>query len=508
MKKIVTYVFAGLLGFAACETTMGMNVAAILQQRDPKNGNTALHAAVKKGHISIVKDLLLPRCTANDVNAVNNDGWAALHFAAKEGDLDMFNLLLGHPGVKINIADNKRETPLHLAIENWNNNIASVLILTPGIDVNALTTAGRSPLSLAAKKGNAEIVQLLLNDPNINPNIADGFSNSALHSAIDKANADEEDIQTALLLINDGRVDVNGELNPLSTAISRKNMTIIKALFARPDLDLSGTKGVSIVFAALDSDNSKVLEFLLSDLRYTLKTRGMVLSSIAEHYKDSWEEELVLMLLNDPNVDLNAIDIGAQDEATYPLMQFVLEYEENVKLFVLLLKNSRVDLNENYFPCMDGNMLKTTHISPCIFLLHKLEYDVLVLNYTDRMECLLKLFLLSKLAPSTIPTEDELEKRIEASFGLVKRDLWSDVINILYSEQSELAMFDLAIRKGKTFDKFKFECCLDSDFWDNISKTFTILREFAPRREELQQLLDEKYCFIKQKNRQDILDTL
>lgn len=511
MKKIIACAFAGLLGFAACETTMGMNMAAMLQQRDPKNGNTALHASVKKGNISIVQ-LLLPHCTANDINAVNNDGWTALHFAAKDGELGMFNLLLGHPGVNVNIADNNGETPLYVAIEKWNNNIASVLISTPGIDVNALTTVGRSPLSLAAEKGNTEIVQLLLSHLNIDTNKTDGVSNSAIHYAVDKANPDKEDIRTALLLINDGRVDVNSGPNPLSTAISHQNMTVIKALLARTDFDLSGEYSATIIPEALHSNNSEILEILLSDPKYDANARFVAINSIFKRYIDSWNEELVFMVLNDSHIDPNGT--STSENWCPPLIHFALKYKDNLKLFKLILQNPKIDLNKKFFPSMLGPEFekmfdKIEHVSPFELLISKFDGNEEP-KIKDSIEYLSKLFLFRKMAPKAMLSQDALQQLVNKKYpNLPNYRLWNNIINIAYGDKPELSMFSLLINNDDAFNVSNEMGLFHFDFLKSLVDRLCFFKEFAPKRDELQQWFNEKYPqFAASEVYQQVLDLL
>ncbi len=495
MKKIIACAFAGLLSFAACETTMGMNVTAMLQQRNPKNGNTALHAAVKKGNISIVQ-LLLPHCTANDINAVNNDGWAALNFAAENGEPNMFNLLLLHPGINVNIADNNGETPLYVAIEKWNNNIASVLISTPGIDVNALTTVGRSPLSLAAEKGNTEIVRLLLSNPNINPDIAGGFSHSALHYAIDKANPDKEDIKTALLLINDGRVDVNSGPNPLSTAISHQNMTIIKALLVRSDFSLSGEYSATIIPSALSSGNSEILEILLSDPKYDGHARVVAINSIFSQYIDNWDEKLVLMVLKDHRINPNGT--STSENWCPPLIHFALEYNNNLKLFKLILQNLKIDLNKKFFPAMMGYEAekmfdKIEHVSPFKFLINKFnstkEFEI-----KNSIEYLSKLFLFRKMAPAAMLSQDALQQWASREYPeLVESELWNYIVGIVYGDKPELLMFSLLISNDDRFNVSNEMGIFRFNLLKNLFERLVFFKEFAPEQVDLQQWVNEEY---------------
>lgn len=55
-----------------------------------RQGETALHKAVRKGHVGIVK-LLITRC---DVNHASHIGMTPLHWAAATGNLELVKMLL------------------------------------------------------------------------------------------------------------------------------------------------------------------------------------------------------------------------------------------------------------------------------------------------------------------------------------------------------------------------------------------------------------------------------
>lgn len=79
--------YLGLADAVQSLMTYGADPLAIDRQ-----GETALHKAVRKGHMAVVK-LLIER---SDVNAVSYIGMTPLHWAAGTGNLDLVKLLLSH----------------------------------------------------------------------------------------------------------------------------------------------------------------------------------------------------------------------------------------------------------------------------------------------------------------------------------------------------------------------------------------------------------------------------
>ena len=97
------------------------------------NANELLIAAAEKCDIDAVKSAL---AAGADVNYQNEDGCAALHYAAAPYEdvienglpyLDLLNFLISTPSIFINIADNEDKTPLDYAIEYDMEDCAEIL---------------------------------------------------------------------------------------------------------------------------------------------------------------------------------------------------------------------------------------------------------------------------------------------------------------------------------------------------------------------------------------------
>lgn len=98
-------------------------------------------------------------CSVDERDA---DGRTALHHAAIQGDLDIFQLLI-EMGADPNASDSNGWTPLHFASQNCNCDIAS-LLLKLGSQVDSYNVYGNTPLSNAVfeSRGKGEMIKLLL----------------------------------------------------------------------------------------------------------------------------------------------------------------------------------------------------------------------------------------------------------------------------------------------------------------------------------------------------------
>jgi len=160
----------------------GANVDA----KDQK-GQTALHYAAKAGQIAVAKLLIANGADVN-VNAgewtplqeaayyskemvelllakganINTGKWTALHSALDAERFDIVELLIAK-GADVNIKDGKGRTPLHIAAwyaASKNPKIVE-LLLSKGADINAKNNNGKTALSYATDNGHTEIVELL-----------------------------------------------------------------------------------------------------------------------------------------------------------------------------------------------------------------------------------------------------------------------------------------------------------------------------------------------------------
>jgi ankyrin repeat protein len=151
-----------------------------------QKGQTALHYAAKAGQIAVAKLLI---ANGADFNAgewtplqeaayyskemvelllakgsnINAGKWTALHSALDAERFDIVELLVAK-GADVNIRDGKGRTPLHIA--SWyaasKNPKIVELLLFKGADINAKDNNGKTALSYATENGHTKIVELLL----------------------------------------------------------------------------------------------------------------------------------------------------------------------------------------------------------------------------------------------------------------------------------------------------------------------------------------------------------
>ncbi|XP_066264189.1 26S proteasome non-ATPase regulatory subunit 10-like [Branchiostoma lanceolatum] len=171
---------------------------ADLDVRD-KDGRTALHRAVKNGHLKVVDCLLRKGNCWRSLRARDPYGWAAIHYAAQfnnknnvismlldrgadpslktyrgwtalqqaayKGDCYTIACLLSHEKISkrsvLSASQVYSRTALHYAVERGRFT-ATKLLLEFGADFNAKDIFGQTPLHRAAQENSVREVELLL----------------------------------------------------------------------------------------------------------------------------------------------------------------------------------------------------------------------------------------------------------------------------------------------------------------------------------------------------------
>ena len=112
----------------------------------------------------------------------------ALMLAAKEGHLEMIEILLKHPSIGIDVQDASGATAILLAVRQCHFNVAKRL-LEANADIGIVDfQVGRSALRCAAERNSADIVALLLQH-NADPSVKDREGGTAILRAVNRGAA-------------------------------------------------------------------------------------------------------------------------------------------------------------------------------------------------------------------------------------------------------------------------------------------------------------------------------
>ncbi len=120
-------------------------------------GDVRLIDAVRAKNLERVRTLLTERV---NVNAPQNDGATALHWAVHLDDLPTVDTLI-RAGARADVADDTGATPLYLACVNRNAAVVSRL-LAAGANANAALLTGETVLMTCSRVGEAASVRALL----------------------------------------------------------------------------------------------------------------------------------------------------------------------------------------------------------------------------------------------------------------------------------------------------------------------------------------------------------
>ena len=158
-----------------------------VRERQQRLIQNELIEATKEGNINKVTALLRENPTI-DINYRDKKQWglAALHYAARNGHLNMCQLLLSGRNIDVKSRDKDGNTIFHHAAKNGHLDICQLLISNPNVDINIQSNNGTTALYDAVSREHLDICQLLILDPNIDINIKNKSHRTALQLAVDK----------------------------------------------------------------------------------------------------------------------------------------------------------------------------------------------------------------------------------------------------------------------------------------------------------------------------------
>ena len=259
-----------------------------LNRKDEDNA-TALIYACKNNKKEAVKYLLsLPNI---EINTLSDEG-TALHLSCWEDSLpEIFDMLINHSKIDVNIADEYGNTPLMIACRNGCFSAARKLLEKPGIHgVNLRNKNGDTTFILSCgnwDEDNSEFIDYLLANFEIDINDVNQWGNSALSAACACGNVN---IVKTLLQQKDIDVNISGNLLlPTCWGSDRheKRAEIFKILLDLPDTQFDVNEG--------DAD---------------AHTETPLMYACRENHT-----EIIKMLLQHPQIDINKLEEGYDNSA-------------------------------------------------------------------------------------------------------------------------------------------------------------------------------------------------
>ena len=223
------------------------------------DGYTALHYAAREGYTGYVSFILDKKA---DVNIKSNSGATALHEAYRDGRLETRNLLIDR-GTDVNVQDAKGNTPLHLAAPVDQHEQAASILLANRANPNLRDEHGETPLHVMIALGRPKelVVEFLSNGADVTARNIEG--KTALYLAVEYDRAD------LIPLLLEHKADIfaadNKNVTPLDLALKKNDDATLNVLLTEETVRQSDNTGNSPLHIAVQSKTDlRVIELILN----------------------------------------------------------------------------------------------------------------------------------------------------------------------------------------------------------------------------------------------------
>jgi ankyrin repeat protein len=239
----------------------------LLFQVDPDSthdGTTALTLAVEAGHLEVVRLLLVARANAN-LEPIRT-AVSPLFCAAYHGHVDIMRCLVevGHADLRL-LTDKFGVTALLFAASRGDIDVVRYLVDECRCDVNQATPdSGETPLYVAVTYNCPNVVRFLLDRrANVDQVTLEGVTPLLL-----AAYRGHRDVVRALLARPDIDVNFSGDtgMTPLLVATKYGRLEVVRLLLARPDIDVNfpDDTGMTPLMVAAKNGSLEMVRILLA----------------------------------------------------------------------------------------------------------------------------------------------------------------------------------------------------------------------------------------------------
>lgn len=223
------------------------------------NGSTLLHLATFMGNKDVVKYL---QQNGADINAQDQRGFTALHIAVNKQHIDIIKILAKRkPQI---LQDNEGKTALHLASElGVQHEIIMRICRMAPLAVHAQDKNGDTPLHLAVNLLNYEVIETILQYCDTGYSISNN-KNITAQQAIETC-AESDTIMECILVSCRSRRNIF--YSPTVCAIKRSYLVALKYFLQKEPLD------AYCLYVAYAEGNLDVVKYLLNDQGLLLNKR-------------------------------------------------------------------------------------------------------------------------------------------------------------------------------------------------------------------------------------------
>ena len=344
------------------------------------NGWTLLHYACKEGNVNLVRTFIEHKA---DITAKNNQSNMPVHIAVKYNRGEVILALITEFGCDTNIADSNGSTLLHYACKAGNVSLVRTLIEHKA-DITAKNNQGNMPVHIAANYGREEITVALITEFCCDPNIANSNDWTLLHYACKAGNV------SLVRTLIEHKADITAKNNqgdiPVHIAANYGREEITVALITEfcCDPNIANSNDWTLLHYACKAGNVSLVRTLIehkADITAKNNQGDMPVHIAADYDK----EEVTLALITEFGCDPNMKGSDGQSLLHYACKR------GNISLVQTLVQEHRGALSTHALPLVfddDGNtplhVCSSRGHSKCVEALLQAKAPIMVRNNAGR----------------------------------------------------------------------------------------------------------------------------